>query len=89
MVNKKLIVISYCCIFLFIYFSAMAYAIIPTYLNKAYHSNIQLPKSQIINNTTTAVASINTSTLLWLVVIVIIGIIVFFIFGSISMFSAF
>jgi len=89
MVNKKLVVISYCCIFLFIYLCAIAYAVIPTYVNKAFHSNIDLPKSQALNSTTVAIASINTSTLFWLVLLIVGGIIIFFALGSFTMFSAY
>jgi hypothetical protein len=89
MVNKKLVVISYCCIFLFIYFCAIAYAIVPTYLNKSFNTNIELPKSEAIFSATSAVASLNTSTLFWLAVIAVICIVVFFIMGSLTMFSAY
>lgn len=89
MVNKKLVVISYCCIFLFIFFCAIAYAIIPTYLNKAFDSKIDLPKSEAMITANSAVSAIPTSNLFWLVLLVVVGIIVLFIFGSLSMFSAY
>jgi len=89
MVNKKLVVISYCCIFLFIYFCAIAYAVVPTYMNKAFNSNIDLPKSESMTFATNAASSINTSTLGWFVVIVIIIIIILFTMGSFTMFSAY
>lgn len=89
MVNKKLIVISYCCIFLFIYFCAIAYAIIPAYLNKAFHSNINLPKSQATDSAITAVSSIPNSTVFWMMFFVVLIIVVLLTMGSISMFGAY
>ena len=89
MVDTKLVAISYCCIFLFILCCAIGYIILPTYLNKAFHSNIDLPKTTVMNNSITAVSAIPTSNLFWLVLIIIILIVIFFIYGSLSMFSAY
>jgi len=89
MVDTKLVAISYCCIFVFILFCAIGYIILPTYLNKAYHKNIDLPKTAVMTNAVSAVSEIPTSTLFWGVLLVIVGIIVLFIFGSLSMFRAY
>ena len=64
MVNKRLVIISYLCTFLFIYLCVMAYAIIPTALNKEFNMNIDLPKNQAVNETITAVSEINSNSLI-------------------------
>jgi len=89
MVDTKLVAISYCLIFLFILFCAVGYIIIPTYVNKAFHKNIDLPKTAVMNNSITAVSAIPTGNLFWLALGTIIIIAVFIIYGSLSMFSAY
>jgi hypothetical protein len=89
MVNQKLVVISYCCIFLFILFCAVGYIIIPTYLNKAFHKSIDLPKTAVMDNAASAMSAIPTSNLFWLMLLVIIGVAALFLYGSFSMFGAY
>lgn len=89
MVDKKLVVISYCCIFLFIFFCAVGYIIIPTYLNKAFHKSIDLPKTEVMNSATSAMSAIPTGNLFWLMLLVIVAIVALFLFSTFSMFSAY
>ena len=89
MVDTKLVAISYCFIFLFILFCAIGYIIVPTYLNKAFHKNIDLPKTEVMNDAVTAVSAIPTSNLFWLVLLVILGMVFLFLFGTLSMFGAY
>jgi len=89
MVNQNLVAISYCCIFVFILFCAVGYIIIPTYLNKAFHSNIDLPKTAVMTNSITAVSAIPTGNLMWLALVVIAAIIIMFALSSLTMFGAY
>ena len=89
MVDTKLVAISYCFIFLFILFCAVGYIVLPTYINKAFHKNIDLPKTEVMNNAVTAVSAIPTGNLFWIALAIIILIAVFIIYGSLNMFSAF
>lgn len=89
MVDTKLVAISYCLIFLFILFCAVGYIVIPTYVNKAFHKNIDLPKTAVMTNSVTAVSAIPTGNLFWIALGTIIIIAVFIIYGSLSMFSAY
>jgi hypothetical protein len=89
MVDTKLVAISYCLIFLFILFCAVGYIVIPTYVNKAFHKNIDLPKTAVMTNSITAVSAIPTNNLMWLALIIIAVIIILFVMGSFSMMSAY
>jgi len=89
MVNQKLVAISYCLIFLFILFCAVGYIVLPTYINKAFHKNIDLPKTNVMYDATSAVSAIPTNTLFWVALGVAVLIVMFFIFGSMTMFSAY
>jgi hypothetical protein len=89
MVNTKLVAVSYCSIFLFILFCAIGYIVLPTYMNKAFDKNIDLPKTAVMNNATSAISAIPTSNLFWLSAVIVILLIVFFLFGTFSMFGAY
>lgn len=89
MVDKRLVVISYCCIFLFILFCAVGYIVLPTYLNKAFHKNIDLPKTAVMDNSITAVSAIPTSNLFWIALGIVILIVVFIFISSMTMFGAY
>jgi len=89
MVDTKLVAISYCLIFLFILFCAVGYIVLPTYVNKAFNKSIDLPTTAVMDNGIIAVSAIPTNTLFWLALGVTILIIIFFIYGSLTMFSAF
>jgi hypothetical protein len=89
MVDTQKVAISYCFIFLFIFFCAVGYIVLPTYINKAFHKSIDLPKTTVMNNTITAVSAIPTNNLFLLALAVLAAIIIFFVFGSMSMMSAY
>lgn len=61
----------------------------PTYINKAFHKNIDLPKTEVMSNAVTAVSAIPTGNLFWIALGVIIIVAVLIIYGSLSMFSAY
>ena len=69
MAIKKLVAISYCLIFLALYFCSIAYALLSTSINDAYE--IALPQTIAMNATSTAISSISS----WGGVLVIIGIV--------------
>lgn len=89
MVDTKLVAVSYCFIFLFILFCAVGYIVIPTYVNKAFHKNIDLPKTEVMDNSITAISAIPTNNLFIFALVILIAIIIFFIMGTFSMFSAY
>ena len=58
MAIKKWVVISYCFIFLAIYFCNFAYAFLSTSINEKYNTN--LPQTETMNATTSAVSSFSS-----------------------------
>jgi hypothetical protein len=80
MVNQKLVAISYCSAFLLIYVCAIAYAIIPAYANKYYHTNIDTPEIQSYNTTVNAVYGLG-SYASWSGIVMIVLITIFVLFG--------
>lgn len=89
MANKKLVAISYCCAFMFIYFINLAYALLSTSINNNF--NTHLPQDVGTVNATMSVVSSFSS---WNGSIVVAGIfavviaIIFIIMSSKSMASA-
>lgn len=80
MVNKKFIVISYCCTFLLVYLCAITYTIIPAYLNKGFNMDISPPKTAFTTTTVNAVSEIPFSNMTFLIV----GLIVLIIISALS-----
>lgn len=79
MVNKKLLAMSYCFIFISIYFMTIVYASLSLYFEKEY--KINLPQTTTSNSTITALSSFSSwsSIPIFLIIIVGIGIVLFFI----------
>lgn len=68
MAIKRLVVISYCFAFLFVYFSSLAYAFLSTSMNKVY--NTSLPQTIAMNATSSAITSFSS----WNGTLVVVGI---------------
>lgn len=85
MANKKWLVVSYCCIFLSIYFLFIGYSLISSSINTDY--NINLPQTIAMNSTTSAISSMGSwgGSLLTVGVIVIVLCIIFFLIGQRAM----
>ncbi len=58
MAIKKFVAISYCFAFLSVYFCSIAYASFSESLNKFYDTD--LPQTQMMNNTTSAISSFSS-----------------------------
>lgn len=88
MANKKWLVISYCCIFLSIYFLFIGYSTISSYVIKNY--NIEMPQTVAMNATSSATSSILSwgGTGLTVGVVSIVLFIILQIIGSRAMASA-
>ena len=70
MAIKKLVAISYCFIFLAMYFCSIAYALLSTSINNAYDT--ALPQTTAMNATATAISSFSS----WSGTLVVLGIVV-------------
>ena len=82
MANKKWLVISYCCIFLSIYFLFIGYSAISSYANNNY--NVTLPQTTAMNATSSAMSSVSSFGGI-LLVIGVLAIILFIIFNVVGM----
>jgi hypothetical protein len=58
MAIKKYVAISYCCAFLFVYFSSIAYALLSTSMNNAW--DISLPQTTAMNASASAISSFSS-----------------------------
>jgi hypothetical protein len=78
MVNKKLLAMGYCFIFISIYFITLAYAAASLYLKNEH--NILLPQTATLNATTNAVSSFSSwsSIPIMVIAVVIVLVIIFF-----------
>ena len=87
MVNKKLLAISYCCAFLFVYLCNIAYAIVPPLFEKSTGVQVKLPQNTMTyasyNATISSVSSLGETSSLFVIIIVvtIIGFVLFSSFG--------
>ena len=88
MANKKWLVISYCCIFLSIYFLFIGYSAISSYVTINY--NVEMPQTIAMNSTTSAITSISSwsGMLLSVGIVTIILFIIFLLIGRSAMGSA-
>lgn len=82
MANKKWLVISYCCIFLSIYFLFIGYSTISSYAIKTY--NIDIPQTISMNATSSAMSSMSGSWAGGLLFIGVVAIVLFIITGLIG-----
>lgn len=85
MANKKWLIISYCCIFLSIYFLFIGYSLISSAVNKEY--KINLPQTIAMNSTTSAISSIPSfsNNLLFVGISVVVVCIILFLLGNRAM----
>lgn len=88
MANKKWLVISYCCIFLSIYFLFIGYSAISSYAITNY--NIDMPQTIAMNSTVSAIGSVSSwsGTLLSVGIVTIVLFIIFLLIGRNAMGSA-
>jgi hypothetical protein len=85
MANKKWLVISYCCIFLSIYFLFIGYSAISSYVITNYKINV--PQTISMNSTASAISSVSSwsGTLLSVGILTIILFIILYFLGHRAM----
>jgi hypothetical protein len=85
MANKKWLVISYCCIFLSVYFLFIGYSAISSYLNTNYE--LSIPQTISMNATSSAISSLSSwnGSLLIVGISTIILFVILYLFGHRAM----
>jgi len=88
MADKKWVAVSYCCIFISIYFLFISYAALSAYTKTEYNYN--LPSTVALNATTSAISSYSPYSGIGLLVciVTILLFIIFSIFGQRAMNAA-